>query len=210
MYLTRMMKVLPTPAGTRPAPARLQPRLRGRGARGERGRCQVPGRGPAAAGPRGCRLTQVRARQAGGPDTQPPPCSAAWPTATAPHGRAGGRRAGDDCLPLRSRVPARLRAVTSFLWESTRAQIEKEMKETTAKLLTYGGRGSHDSRVLPAQTAPRRVGGGAATAAGTGSGAHGAGGACSEPPRLAGLGTSTRAGVQSRRRETQRDPRTPN
>lgn len=138
---------------------RLQPRLRGRGTRGERGRCQVPGRGPAAAGPRGCRLTQARAGQAGGPDTQPPPRSAAWPTATAPHGRAGGRRAGDDCVPLRSRVPARLRAVTSFLWESTRAQIEKEMKETTAKLLPYGGRGSHDARVLPAQTAPRRVGG---------------------------------------------------
>lgn len=149
-------------------------------------------------GRRGARIRSPRPAAQPGP--RPPP-----PMATP-----GAAAQGTTALPLRSRVPARLRAVTSFLWESTRAQIEKEMKETTAKLLPYGGRGSHDSRVLPAQTAPRRVGG-VATAAGTGSGAHGAGGACSElPRRLAGLGTSTRAGVQSRRRETQRDPQTPN
>lgn len=97
--------------------------------------------------------------QAGRPNAKPSPHSAAWPTATSPTATAGRsprprgplHRGQLLAAPLHSRFQARPRAASAFPWESARAQTEKEMEETTVKLLTHGREGD----TIPARSQPR-------------------------------------------------------
>lgn len=158
--------------------------------------------------------------QAGGLDTKPSPHGAAWPMATSPTATAGRSPRPQGPLhrgqllaaPLHSRFQAHPRAASAFPRESARAQTEKEMEETTVKLLTHGHEGDTIQRAPSPDRAGRAAGAAAAGREAGVTAAHplqSAEGQLESRPSPRRLGDRRSVGEQTRRREKQRDPRTP-